>query len=369
MRHLHNAGISQHPKHHIQIARRLASPSERWSMGAAMVNEMRELLARPYPSRYASPWAALEAGGLVRTFWVAKRPAGGLRRGHKVFSKAARTHYEAMGATFREVRCPKRKCVKDALKRMARRIEIHHEAQYGFVSQRDCIQSAERHANARTVYMLDIENAFDQIGEAEVVEMLRKVYRLKHAWAREIARLCCVDGHLYQGNPMAPALFNVRALWMAERLSRLCQSVGAQVTIYADDITISHARWGHFSKGFQRTVRRIISECGLKVNPEKCKVRRVSPLKVGSFDITGLAIDYDALGIPHVRPMHRRRTRKKANYLRRLEAQGIERTRELAKDGSYKSIRAVADGLENWAEKTSEPRENPQLTLSNLVDA
>ena len=163
---------------------------------------------------------------------------------------------------------------------------------------------------------------------------------------------------------MAPVLFNIRALWMVERLHRLCEANRCVLSVYADDITISSERWDHFSHGFRKTVYRIIRECGLKVNPSKCKVRAVSPRKIGHHDITGLTVDYDPdTGVPYVRPLHRRLVLKKADYLKRVRESGAEFSNELARDGARKQLCMVENGLRLWAQRKGESGTSTQLAL------
>lgn len=360
--------VVRHSDQHIRIARKMLTREQRHGMGAALVSIYREVAQARYQGhekRFQSPHSALCAGGLTRQMWVLKRPFGNMRRGDKVLRRALHDHMVEQGAEFRSIRFPKDAAVKAALAKMARVIApLHHDVQYGFVPQRDCVQSAALHGNARTVYLIDFENAFDQVRQVEVEQILEKVFLVNRQDSARIAQLCCHEGHLYQGNPMAPALFNVRALWCADRLARLCEANGAVCTIYADDVTISHARWSHFSKGFQRTALRIVRECGLSVNGSKCKVAQVSPRKIGHYDITGLTVDFDpATGSPYVRPLHRRRVLSKAQYMRYLQSQGILFSSETAKDGTLKDLEAVESGLRNWAKRKGKPP-GTQLALT-----
>lgn len=367
MRHLPNTTSNNHDKLHTAVAKGICSEGERWHMGAQLVTILRNLLeARERAHKgYAKGMAALRRGGTVRTMWVAKNEACGLRRGSKVTRRSDMMDLAGSGVRFREVHYPSNPDLKKALKEMAQVISgLHHQVQYGFVPKRDCVASAHQHRFARVVLLLDIQDAFDQVTEAQVVMILRKVFRINRLEAEWIAELCCYNGHLYQGNPMAPVLFNLRALWLAERLLRLCQANGLALTMYADDICISSNSWEYVSRRFIRTVRRICSECGLEVNADKVKVHRVSPYKTGSFDITGLVIDWDEEERPYVRPIHRKRTYKLADYLEYLRMRGIEQSRELNKLGQPKSLAMVENGLRLWAERKSEPFEDEQLAIT-----
>lgn len=361
MRHLDN--VVRHSNLHIRQARSMLPRDARWKMGAQLVTRLRKLI-REKESANCKGVAALKRGGTVRRMWVSKSNTGDLRKGQQVHSRKAMELFSARGAKFREILYPRDKEVKDALSDMARVIApLHHQRQYGFIPKRNCVQSAAEHCYARTVYLLDIENAFCQISAREVQEILQKVFYVNAFEASVITDLCAPYGYLYQGNPMSPALFNIRALWMVERLGRLCESNGAVLSVYADDVTISHDRWDHISAGFRKTVLRIIRECGLEVNPSKCKVRRVSPLKIGGFDITGLAIDFDEFGQPYVRPLHRRLYRRKAAYLEHMREMGFELSSELCKDGKPKKLRWVIEGLAIWGDTEGKPEASHQLPL------
>lgn len=370
----------KHDMHHVVVANRLLSRSERWAMGAMLVNRLQRLAderTRALKGK-SKGMAAINKGGLTRRFWVVKKPGdSGLRKGSKVFSRALHDELEAKGATFRNITTPAYKSEREALSDMAKAIgSLHHPAQYGFVPQRDCVESAARHVNAKTLFLLDFENAFDQVTKAEVEDILHRVFLINARTARNIAELCVTtyEGedplrkHLYQGNPMPPALFNVRALWAVERLSRLCDKHGLTLTVYADDVCISSDTWDHFTKGFQRTVYRIIRECGLQVNEAKCKVVRVDARKLGHYDITGLTVDFDPeTGVPYVRPLHRRRVLKKADHIAFLRSRGIELSLEERKDGGLKSLEDVERGLRLWAERQPDSGDYPQVRLPLAV--
>lgn len=365
----------RHDKRHLKYVKGLYPRSERWAAGAALVTIYRDLVKareQAHKGRHRG-WTAISKGGMTREMWVVKKGgSSGLRKGQQVHVRAMVEHAEEQGATFRNIRFPANRDTMDALKRMARAIgSFHHGSQYGFVPQRDCVASAARHQWAKVVFLLDIENAFDQIGVGEVYDILHDVFLVNSEEAWFIARLCTSDtGHLYQGNPMAPALFNIRAMWMAERLSRLASGNGLTFTMYADDLAISSDSWTHVSHGLRKTVARIIGECGLRVNERKCRVCQVSPRKVGHYDITGLTVDFERVDNgcgttwwPVVRPLHRKRVLSKAQLFEYLRSRGIVLSHELAKNGERKQLVCVQRGLEGWGHRKPDPGDYPQARL------
>lgn len=339
--------------------------NERWKRGAGLVTIYRGLIRQREEAFHGVSRgnAALNRGGTVRTMWVSKDNKYGLRKGAKVLSRKQMEEYTGKGVRFRTVQFPANKDVKEALKDMAAVLaDVHHEDQYGFVPERDCVQSAAQHRWARTVLLLDIKDAFNQVTWSDIFAILHKGFRINNTEARQMADLICGDGaYLYQGNPIAPALYNIRATWLCERLHRLCVANGLRMTMYADDVCISSSKWDYFSKRFVKTVLRICAECGLQVNLQKVHVHRVSPYKIGHYDITGLVIDYDENKVPYVRPIHRRRTIKKADFFAYLQESGMFYTEELNKLGQLKDIKAVENGLRNWAERKNEPFNNADV--------
>lgn len=333
----------------IRFARRDFPKEQRSHQGAALARCWRDFMRQ-----WDRPYRRLFMGGVTSHFWVVKQ-APGLRKGAKVFRPADAEQILEAGGRLRNIRTPRNRDLRDALKQAARYLVVHHPIQYGFVEGRNCAQAASVHANARVVLTMDIESAFEQVTEDDVVDILHRLYDLNLDSARKMAEVSCWHRRLYQGSPIAPAMFNARAYSAAVRLEALARANGLKVTMYADDLCISSDRWTHFSKGFQKTVIRILAEEGLVVNPRKTRITRPSSRNVGSTVITGLTIDYDDVGAL-VRPAHRGRFAAKAGYLDWLiNARGIEWSRELARDGERKRLACVVSGLLNWVQVAARP--------------
>jgi len=301
-------------------------------------------------STWQKPFISLHRGGLTKSFHVVKE-AEGYRRGEKILDPELAQRIMEEGGRLRPIRCPRSSLVHNALKAMAQAIDLHHEAQFGFIKDRNCVEGAFLHRKAKSVLTIDILDAFEQVTEREVRYILKHILDVNRIMATMIADLTCYQGRLYQGSPLAPALFNIRSLHAAERLTRLAAANGLICTIYADDITISSDKWSYFTRSFIKTVIRILAEEGLRVNKDKIHVTHQDPRTVGLTDITGLTIDYDDNGQPFVRPIHRGKYTKKAAYLKYLyDTYGIEYSRECARDGTDKALVSVYQGLQNWSE-------------------
>lgn len=315
---LGHAGLD-HARHHIAYANSTVPRGERWAMGAALVNSYRRIIRGREDAckgKYRGE-AALNRGGLTRQLWVVEKPGStGLQQGTVVKRAALAQRLESdCGAVFREATVPTVGSVAKELLSMAKTIRhVHHPMQYSSGTQRACAEGAMLHSGARVILMIDLGNAFHQVRVTEVADILREVFMVKGWTARRMANLFSMRGRespercMYRGNPVCTALFDIRTLWCVERLGRLCEANGLVLTMHADDLCISSGAWTHFSKGFRRSVCRIIRECGLRVDPCDFRVRAVDARKLGRCDITGIAVGFDGVTrAPYVRTLHRRR--------------------------------------------------------------
>lgn len=159
------------------------------------------------------------------------------------------------------------------------------------------------------ILKIDLRNAFPSVDRALLEEMLEKMLlekvfltlKRKEQWrageitkklASLVATLVTTEGRLEQGAPTSPHLFNL-AMEYTGVVSRLLILKGdwrrkRQVSIYADDITISTREKRGFTKRFIREAIRAIEEGGrFKVNREKTKVNAI---RHKAHRITGVSL-------------------------------------------------------------------------------
>lgn len=182
----------------------------------------------------------------------------------------------------------------DATKEIQRRI-LHrvlaglraHPAVHGFEEGRSIVTNARPHVGKAVVIGLDIRDFFPETSANRVFDYLRAVGWSRHV-AREIQRLTCHEGGLPQGAPTSPRLSNLVNYRMDARLAGLAESVGADYTRYADDLTFSLTADDRYAvQGVIRVVRKVVRESGYRLNDDKLTVRRRHQRQ----EVTGLVVN------------------------------------------------------------------------------
>ncbi len=183
---------------------------------------------------------------------------------------------------------------KPLMKRLQRRI-LHglldhvpaHPAAHGFVKGRNCIAAAASHAGEAVVLGFDLADFFPSISRARLYACFRSLgYPRAVALALmnltttitapEVlqtpslaARPLLQHRHLAQGAPTSPALANLAAFRLDQRLAALARSLNARYTRYADDLTFSGDP--HIAPILTRAVPEIAHAEGFRLNPRKTR--------------------------------------------------------------------------------------------------
>lgn len=239
---------------------------------------------------------------------------------------------------------------KPLMKRLQRRI-LHglldhvpaHPAAHGFVKGRNCITAAASHAGEAMVLSFDLADFFPSVSYARLYALFRslgypravalaltdmttaitppEVLQTPHLAARPLLQ----HRHLPQGAPTSPALANLCAFRLDQRIATLARRIGAHYTRYADDLTFSGDP--HIAKVLTRAVPEIAHVEGFRLNPTKTR----SASQAQRQTVTGLTVnahvnipraDYDRLKatLHHLsRPEDPRRT--DPAFLARLQGQ------------------------------------------------
>ena len=163
-----------------------------------------------------------------------------------------------------------------------------HDAAFGFVPGRSCLDAAQRHAGEAMVISFDLADYFARIGWGRVFGLFRRL-GYPAAVSRDLAGLCTTHtpprilnrlppqvrrhlqaAHLPQGAPCSPYLANIVSHGLDTRLAGLARHLGARYTRYADDLTFS----GDATIGAPlcRAVPQIVREAGFALNPAKTRV-------------------------------------------------------------------------------------------------
>ncbi len=199
---------------------------------------------------------------------------------------------------------------KPLMKRLQRRI-LHglldhipaHPSAFGFVRGRSCIGAAARHAGEAVIVSFDLADFFPSIPWPRLYSIFRSL-GYPQAVGRALANLTTAATphpvlqtpglaardhlkarHLPQGAPTSPALANLAAFRLDQRLSGLARSLGAQFTRYADDLTFSGDPG--IARILTRAVPGIVTEEGFRVKAAKTRIVRASQRQT----VTGLVVN------------------------------------------------------------------------------
>ncbi len=199
---------------------------------------------------------------------------------------------------------------KPVLKSLQRRI-LHdllarvpvHEAAFGFVQGRNCLQSAQRHCGEELVISFDLRDFFPSVPAARIHALFRCL-GYPHATARALTNLTTLSTpprildrlpagtralyqarHLPQGAPTSPMLANLCAFRLDRRLAGLARRLEAHYSRYADDLTFSGD--AEVARAILKTVPEIVPGEGFSLNPAKTRVMRAGTRQV----VTGLVVN------------------------------------------------------------------------------
>ena len=153
---------------------------------------------------------------------------------------------------------------------------------HGFCPKKSIVTNARVHVSNKYLLKLDLKDFFPSITQNQVINVFRSLGYSNHV-AFYLGSICCVDGHLPQGAPTSPALSNIIAHHLDNRLLGVAKKMGYKYTRYADDLAFS----GDLIKPvFVQYVVRIISECHFIVNASKVKLYKGNGAKI----LTGVSL-------------------------------------------------------------------------------
>ena len=112
----------------------------------------------------------------------------------------------------------------------------------GGVKKRSTQSNATAHVGRSEVVSLDLKNFFPSITNDAVAQMWRQEFGASSSVAWLLTRLTTYKGHLPQGSPVSNAVANLVALPFFAQVNELCNTGGARLTAYVDDLSISGVR-------------------------------------------------------------------------------------------------------------------------------
>ena len=227
------------------------------------------------------------------TFYICKEDGNGFKKNQRVKQKPE-------GIKSREITYIVNKDLRKHFARMAKIIEISTNYQIGFATGKS-IHQARLKTQVRKMWLIDLESAFEQIKANEIRYVLEKVFTIRKEQAIALTNSLTRNGHLVQGHPMAPALFNIFTIPLINRLSKV-----VTVRQYADDIII-YSKFEFVSHKFTKFIRKIFKEENWIINPKKFKFARKW------FCVLGMYLDFQSR-IIYTKARH---ARKGMNELKR----------------------------------------------------
>jgi RNA-directed DNA polymerase len=110
---------------------------------------------------------------------------------------------------------------------------------WAFEKNKNVPQMSRAHIGKDVVISLDLEDYFNKVHVSHILPILDS-YGISEMAGRVVAELCCYKFFLPQGGLTSPKLSNiVAAHTFGPRLKEYADSIGATLTIYADDVTLS----------------------------------------------------------------------------------------------------------------------------------
>jgi hypothetical protein len=159
---------------------------------------------------------------------------------------------------------------------------------HGCVKGRSATTNAQIHIDQDVVIKVDLSDFFGSVSLHMVTELLIGYFSFDENAAEVFARIAVNDGVLPQGAPTSPALANLAALVLDERIMAICANAGQRhgfrYSRYVDDITISG---GVELIELLPSIYQCIWSTGFIPNLDKTKILRRSTRQT----VTGLVVN------------------------------------------------------------------------------
>ncbi len=192
----------------------------------------------------------------LQHMYVVKHDEIGYYRGQKLFEKPP--------VAYRDIYFYEQSTRK-ALSELLPIFDIPAENQIGFTRNRGnwCLIKTEPSRTDLTRIKLDLKDAFNSISQKQIFWLLRKVFDVNTSLANELSHQWTTKGHMLQGHPLAPAIFNLVTrdlnIWLSKRTG---------IIQYADDILI-YENSNYISWKWLKVIFKKYRELGFQINVEK----------------------------------------------------------------------------------------------------
>jgi len=231
--------------------------------------------------------------------YVIKKDIGIYTRGQQVFEKP--------DVPYRDIYFyPKETRV--ALRELLPVFDRPARNQIGFTTGKgiqDLMQTEPERSDLTRV-KLDLKDAFNSIRREQIFWLLHETFDVNKTVANELSHLWTTKGHMLQGHPLAPAIFNLITRDLNEWLSKR-----TGIIQYADDILIFEES-KYISWKWLKTIFRKFKSLGFKMNVEKEGFYHNKE----DLEFLGLRFTYD-----NEKPLESAKRRKRRKKIRKLRSE------------------------------------------------
>ena len=196
----------------------------------------------------------------MKRMYVLKKNCSEGKRGDKLFKKPINKSREIF---FYE------KETRESLRKIIAPFDIPCKFQIGFTRNKgiqDILEVLNYNIEGETFIKVDLKDAFNSITTRQIEELLRYVYCINPKLSKELATSWTHNGHMCQGHPLSPAIFNLLTRATTERIGAI-DSI--DIVQYADDILIIDKKFKRTSYGFAKHLVKMYHRIGFKGNVEK----------------------------------------------------------------------------------------------------
>lgn len=169
------------------------------------------------------------------------------------------------------------------------KVEVNYCA-HGFRPKKSIVTNAKLHVENTCLLKMDLKDFFPSITINQVINVFRGLGYSKRI-SYYLGSICCIDGHLPQGAPTSPALSNIVAHHLDNRLLGIAKTMGYKYSRYADDLAFS----GKLIKSdFVDYIVRIVEACHFAVNYSKVRLYKGNGAKI----LTGVSLANGRIRVP-----------------------------------------------------------------------
>lgn len=195
----------------------------------------------------------------VKKMYVVKYNKGIFKRGQKLFTKPPEVECREIFYYPKETR--------EKLRELIQILDKPTQNQIGFCNHRGINDSMKILEMGKTFYTMDLSNAFDSITREMIYYILKVVYDVNRKLATKISYLWTKEGHMMQGHPLAPLIFN---LWTSQANNFLTNN-GVKMLQYADDLIVA-SDYDYITFNRMKFIKNAFKRIGFDININKTHI-------------------------------------------------------------------------------------------------